>query len=480
MISKQLYLYISAFTFYLLLTILSLNNPFFWDTILYSKLAFWFIEHDFGSLIVPLDLDTGNPHLLSFVLALVWKLTGYSLAAAHWLMLPFLVGIAYYTVRLIQYFIDEKWQFVALLMLLLEPTILAQSTLTSADTIMLCFYLMGVYAIVCRRRYLLIFSVAFLPLLAIRGAVLVVSLFITELALILARREKIKTEYLLYYAVGGIAPLAWYFYHYFETGWLLFTPTKVWSAHRSFIGISGIIHNLLSIARNLNDFGRLFVWLAIIGLAIYAYRSKRITVLLRGSSFYLLLIVVVPLVLNSIFFLPFSNPIGHRYYMVVYLLVGLWFIKMLEILLANNWKKAKLLVAFIVIGLISGHFWVYPVPVANGWDSSLAHVPYFALRQQMIAYLDTNSSKLQISKELTGIGSSFPNNSSFHFANLDGDKRSFSPKNLETDKFIIQSNIFNDFSADEVKQLREKWVLISEFSSFQVYIRLYKKPESKL
>jgi hypothetical protein len=40
----------------------------------------------------------------------------------------------------------------------------------------------------------------------------------------------------------------------------------------------------------------------------------------------------------------------------------------------------------------------------------------------------------------------------------------------------LQSNIINDFTNAELEELTQHWILIKEFSSRKVYIRLYKKP----
>ena len=58
---------------------------------------------------------------------------------------------------------------------------------------------------------------------------------------------------------------------------------------------------------------------------------------------------------------------------------------------------------FMLLGLLTGHFWIYPDPVAKGWDATLAHVPYFGLRREAITYLDNKGIPLET------VGSDYPN-----------------------------------------------------------------------
>ena len=55
----------------------------------------------------------------------------------------------------------------------------------------------------------------------------------------------------------------------------------------------------------------------------------------------------------------------------------------------------------LLAGLISGNLWIYPRNIAQGWDATLAHVPYYNLRIEAINYLDKNNIEIDINIQLT-------------------------------------------------------------------------------
>ncbi|MBL0080448.1 MAG: hypothetical protein IPP53_15465 [Bacteroidetes bacterium] len=77
-----------SFAWFIIWIIATANNPFFWDTVLTSKIAQYFYENGFGNLIVPIDLDAGHPPFFQIYLSILWKLFGKSLLVSHLAMLP--------------------------------------------------------------------------------------------------------------------------------------------------------------------------------------------------------------------------------------------------------------------------------------------------------------------------------------------------------------------------------------------------------
>ncbi len=45
-------------------------------------------------------------------------------------------------------------------------------------------------------------------------------------------------------------------------------------------------------------------------------------------------------------------------------------------------------------------------------------------------------------------------------------------------KYIILSNISNSFSPQVMEEIENKWALEKEFKSYQIYIKLYKNPNT--
>ena len=85
-----------------------------------------------------------------------------------------------------------------------------------------------------------------------------------------------------------------------------------------------------------------------------------------------------------------------------------------------------------------------------GWDSTLAYLPYFSMRQQCIDWLNTRN--IPDSK----IGTGFPNESCYKYTNL-REGPCYSNYSLDSNEYIIYSNIFNDFSKEEIGTLYNSW-----------------------
>jgi len=154
--------------------------------------------------------------------------------------------------------------------------------------------------------------------------------------------------------------------------------------------------------------------------------------------------------------------------MVVYLCSILLLMHLIVQELQSRAKKKWLVVSIVLLSFISGHFWVYPDKIAKGWDSSLAHLPYFLLRQQMDDYLVEH----HISP--TEVGTQFPyvNAQYTHLAEHGLD---FPEYDLDRHTWIIQSNVINDFADEDLDELQQHWKLVKSFERLQVYVRLYAK-----
>ena len=128
--SQPIALYI-GFAVALLWNIISWQFPFFWDNVLNARIADWFYTMDFPGLIVPEHLDAGHPPFFSMYIAGLWTLFGKSLLVSHLGMLPFLWGMVWAWWRICQRFLPAPWQSWGMLILLVEPVSLAQSSMVS-------------------------------------------------------------------------------------------------------------------------------------------------------------------------------------------------------------------------------------------------------------------------------------------------------------------------------------------------------------
>src|SRR6185437_14021263 len=107
-----------------------------------SQHAHWFYTNNFRTLLFPNEIDSGNTPIFGLYIATVWKLFGRSLLTSHYAMLPFLLGIVIQIYFLCKRFLKESSLLWGMLLLLMQPTLLAQSILISPDIILIFFYLL--------------------------------------------------------------------------------------------------------------------------------------------------------------------------------------------------------------------------------------------------------------------------------------------------------------------------------------------------
>ncbi|MBK0403339.1 hypothetical protein I5M27_10105 [Adhaeribacter sp. BT258] len=454
---------------YALLVILSINNGFFWDSILLaSRYGNWYFSTNFSTLFVPENI-AGYPPLFGMYMALGWKIFGKSLVVSHLLILPFALGIVQQVLKLCRKFLAENPAAWAALLLLADPTLLAQCTQVAPDVLLVFLYLFSLNKILEKRRLLLIFSLIFLGLLSPRGTIAAFALFLTDAGLFWFEKKETRTlkhftTLFLTYAPAGLLVIFWQILHFRHFGWIGYNPDSEWGTLSQFAGLKGMIRNAALITWRLFDFGRLFIGFGFLVTLLYYFRKR---LQFPPETYRLFTLVTIPFFLFSLVFLPFTNPIGHRYYLVVFLLLAL----LVCYLLAHipNRLFRKITYGFMLPGLLTGHFWIYPDSVAKGWDATLAHTPYFELRREAIAFLDEKNIPLET------VGSDYPNLAPLSITNLNNDIRHFKPKDLKTDKLVLYSNIFNGFSDEELSDLQTQWQVVKSWKSGQVKMILYER-----
>lgn len=445
------------------------QNPFFWDTILNSRIAHWYLETGFSSVFIPESLDAGHPPFFSLYLAVGWKIFGRSLWVSHLLMLPLLLAIVWNYFQLARRYVQAAYLPWAMLLLFLEPTFLAQSSMMSADILLLAGFLLSLNAITGGRRGWLLLGLLLMASVNVRGIYSCGLVFVIDVWLQWSRTRRIEWRTLPFYFIAGLLTALWLWLHHRQVGWWLSPPAETYGAHRELLGLRGMARNIGIISWRIADFGRIFLWAILLLAIILGIKGDWTEKQTSGETLKQLLVVLLGL---SLLFIPFSNPIGPRYYLVAFLLGNILFLQFLQTFRSG---KAKLITFGMgVLFLVSGHFWVYPDTIAKPWDGSLAHFPYFRLRNQMIAYVSsTGLNSHQIATD-------FPNIQGDRFSDLtDQPEWAFGTiegKPLEASGYVMQSNIFNGFSDEELFALQNDWTLIHEVKSWQVYIRLYRNP----
>jgi len=457
--------------FYTALTFFVSSNPFFWDTTqLGSQHAHWFYINNFKYLLFPNDIDSGNTPTFGIYLALVWKLFGRSLTASHFAMLPFLLGIVLQIYLLCKRFLKEDSILWGMILLLAQPTLLAQSILISPDVILVFFYLLSLNAILKSNRMLLAVSLLGLGSISLRGIMCVAMLFVCDALLNTSFKGKkwpiVFFKQGLSYIPVSIMVLTWLVWHYASASWVGYHSGSPWAASFLLVSPMMLIRNFFILGWRLIDFGMIVWFIVLAPILIVIYKRYKGKVSLPKYTITLLILVVVPLIIFTIVLTPYSELLGHRYLLPVYITLSLFVLYHIDHFF-ESYKKA--IYGLILIVTLSGHFWVYPEKIAMGWDATLAHYPYYKLRNQALYYFKENN--IAVSEVGVGRMSAYCN----YLLDLTSDTACFSEADLNKKKYILYSNIYNDYSDTLIDSLKTQWTLQKEFKSPTVFLRLYRK-----
>ncbi len=450
----------------------SSHNSFFWDTVqLGSAHANYYYVNHFSELLLPIEIDSGHIPAFGIYIALLWEIFGRTLEVSHFGMLPFAFGIVIQIFQVCRKLVPEQFVGLASVLVLADPSLLSQLTLVSPDVCLLFFFLLGLNAVLENNKKWIIIAVFFLFLSSMRGMMVsfcLLSLDIFSHIDFKTTSRKIAGQLIsrsLLYLPAVLLFLGYNSLHYIEKGWIGFHQDSPWA--KSFERVDNFKDFLFNVglyAWRILDFGRIGGWL--IGLPLLILYKKQ---LLNTKTFRLLLFFT----LFSMIVLPLNmlwakNLMGYRYLIPIYLTFSLFTVTVLFSPFVNQKLKYSLSI-FWVLCLIGGNFIVYPDKIAKGWDSTLAHVPYYKLRHQAIDYLDQEHINFE------QVQSFFPNLASIDRIDLNGDLRSFRAYDGQR-KYIFYSNIFNvsDQEYDEIHNLAN-YKCIKHFESQQVFIDIFEK-----
>ena len=131
--------------------------------------------------------------------------------------------------------------------------------------------------------------------------------------------------------------------------------------------------------------------------------------------------------------------------------------------------KAKVIYALMFISMATGHWWRYPNGVAQGWDSSLAHWPYYGLWKDMQNYMQQHN--IPIEK----VGSAFPNLAELRYLDLSNNKTKHISKDLDKNAYFLYSNVYNEISAKDEDLLQARYKAIYSLHEKGISMILYKQ-----
>lgn len=457
-----------AFVAVLALQLANLNNTFFWDTTqLASDHATFYYTTGFSELLLPQSIDSGHIPAFGMYIALLWKIFGRTLVVSHLAMVPFAVLAIWQLYKLCLRFIPKPYSGLATLLIVLDPTLLSQFTLVSPDVPLVAFFMLATNSVLDNKKYWIAASALLLFLTSMRGMMAVVCLGLLDLYANVSFKEKSKIFRNLLsrswiYIPAALVFTAFNTYHFLQKGWIGYHKDSPWADCFAPVNFKGFLFNIGMYGWRLLDFGRIGIWL------VFAFLMLRFgkSVLSSKPTRMLFLFVMALMVFLPANMLWAKNLLAHRYLMPIYLMFALF---VASVLFSDHVKDStkKILVLLWLSVLVSGNFWIYPDKIAKGWDSTLAHLPYYQLWHQAIGYLEENHISFNT------VRSFFPNTASMDILDLNGDPRNFD--NYDgTSPYVFYSNIYNldDAVYDNMWKLYKP---IKTYRSHGVYLMILKK-----
>lgn len=456
-----------TFLFFIVLTWLSSSFPFFWDTTIIAKLTHDFYDHGINGLIPPMDSDQGGFSMFSIYMLCMWKMFGKTLFVSHFALLPFLFLIVYNYYQIASRFLQDKFIVLAMILLMIEPCLLTQSIIMGYDIFMIAFFLGALNALLSEKRILFSILIVLLCMCSIRGIMLSAGLFFLDIYFLKKNHSHFISWKIIKTFLPSIVVLGlWMVYHHYKTGWYIINPLKE-DTHQAFVLGIKPLKQLAYIFWKIMDMGRIFLWGVVIAGFFYFYKKNKPQF---KDIFYITLIPLLMLIAGMIFI---GNPIGHRYFIVIFLMLTILFCFVLQQMQSK--KTVYITYIFSIIVLITGNFWMYPVKYGNNWDSSLKVLPVFDLKKQVDDYIVKNNISA------TDVGTQFPfiiaekymylNDKDFHYENVWSGP-------IDKYPYFLYSNVINTDIAEQFEEARKNWILIKEFKKGQVVFELYRNPKN--
>lgn len=456
--------HIFYFLLSLLITLLSRNLGIFWDNVLYvSKIGAYLYENGFYNWLLPNEIDAGHQPFIGSYMAIIWHIFGKNLTISHLAMTPFLWGFFFQLKKTIDHYISNKThQWGAFILIILAPTMASQIAYVNPEIIQTFFFLIAINGVLKNNNANKILGLLFLGVITYRGTMLCAGVFLWDIGRsIFINHEKISVfikRNFVPYLIGALPAIAYIIFRLATKGWLKTHPESQWASGWQIVDLQFFLRNCVVLVHRYLDFGRIFIFifLSIIFLKDRnLIKNKNVKDLLFLALFSVLLIIGTSLI--------YTNPMGHRYFMVSYMAIFILSIYLIEYL-----KLHKLIYFTLFLGLIGGNLWIYPEKIAQGWDATLASTPYFELRIDAIEYMDKNDIPIEET------GTFFSNYSKVSDTDLSGDNRSFKRFESTNTKYALYSNVYN-LSDEDLKTIAKDYTLIKEFESCRIYIKLYQR-----
>lgn len=445
------------------------HDPFFWDTVqLGSKHAHHFYNNQLQWTLLPASIDSGHPPVFGYYLALVWKVFGKSLVVSHWAMFPFLVVVAVTLMRLGRRLGSPAWTWWLFPLVWLDPVMAAQSALIGPDLVLAASFLLALDGFFNRRPFLVLAGILGLCMISMRGMMTAGALLVWQVASRWPEaRTGIQRFSVIPVFIPGFAFAAWFLtWHQRQSGWTGFHSDSPWAPAFERTDALGLLRNAAVIGWRWVDFGRVTEWAALAFLG-HSFLRKQTTLASETKSL-LGLVLILGLFLSPSA-LIYQNLSAHRYFLPLFLSLHLLFFHWLTSTQVLRHSVKRTALVLVIFGLATGNLWIYPKGISMGWDATLAHLPYHSLRAEMVRFMDEKKIAYR------EVGTAFPNLNTGEDLLLNGDERIFSDKNSTGLRYMLVSNVFNDFSPEDFALLAQDWTLIKRVEQAGVWLELHQK-----
>jgi hypothetical protein len=444
--------------------LVSNSNGFFWDNVLFaSKMGNHLYLNAIFDWTIPDEFDPGHPPFLGFLLAISWKILGHTIWVSHLLMLPFTVGVFYQLFKFISYFItNQKSQLLAFLLVCADPTLATQFVIVNPEVLIVFFFFLAVNGILFNNKTTKFIGLLFLSIVSFRSMMLFGGLFLFDVVnRHFIEKKKLKTilnlKFLIVYFLSSLPGCIYVSWRLLTKGWLQTHPNSPWAGLWAFADVKTFLKNCFFLIQRYLDFGRVFIFLFIV-ISLFIFGRKIIADSKNKQLLFLALLSVFFIIVVS---LLSTNTFGHRYFIVSYIC----FILGSFIILDAFYTSKKIIFPLLLIALVSGNLWIYPREMSQGWDASLAHVPYHSLRKEAIQYL--HKEKIDIEK----VASFFPNLTTLDAIDFSNDQRAFL-KFTSNNTYVFYSNVYN-LTDEEYKTLDTDYRILKEFKKNNITVILY-------
>ena len=454
---KHLVLWVTLVLYAVGVLLLS-NTAFFWDSIqVISRPATLLYESGFSDWTLPEGTETDN-FPLSAVLALWWMIFGRNLFSTHILFGIFgalLIWQIYGLCRDVLPRDKQKalpWLFA---LVISDTAVVTQILVPMFDAVMILAAVWLMRAILKGRKDEMIAASVCLVLLRSRGVFLCAGFG------------------LMYLILHGLPKtLRVFLPAFFTTIALLvlqiFTQGKLFGIDENSVmhiaAPSRILHNaLFGMPRFLLESGRLFEWAALFVLISKLGWKRSMQIIPRPVSIGFVCFFVILTMMT----VPFQNAFGPRYFMILFVLLSL--MTGLLIFEAMPLRKSRWVALALTLLLWGGHGVRYPEGIAVSWDTTLAHLPYYSLREEVKDYMQEKGIRP------CQVRAGFPYAGTMYLTDLNGREKGeiayekFSQS--DTAQYILYSNISNGSLAGA--GVTEEYELEKSFKKGYIYFNLY-------